>query len=175
MNLRAVAWRDGKVKSFVGTCGTTVAGVPHKKNRWRNNNDGTTNCFTVDVARPNLAGDYFDGAQTIDRRAQPLKTGTRTGTRAAQDEEVADSFLADVHRHHRGRRPQRVQPLQGRHLQEPRVHQVRGHGACQQHQGWTRASAATTAQPTTAGHLREETRFGVSGVVETEPATQAQS
>ena len=35
-------------------------------NRWRNNNDGTTNYFTVDVVRPKLAGDYFDGAQTID-------------------------------------------------------------------------------------------------------------
>jgi hypothetical protein len=68
VNLRTVAWRDGStVKSFVSTCGTTVAGVPHKKNRWRrNNNDGTTNYVKVNVPRPKLAVDYFDGARTID-------------------------------------------------------------------------------------------------------------
>jgi hypothetical protein len=37
VNMRAVAWRDGKVNFFVGICGTTVPGVPHDNNRWRNN------------------------------------------------------------------------------------------------------------------------------------------
>ena len=66
VNLRAEAWRNGKVKSFIGTCGTTVAGVPQEKNRWRNNNNSTTDYFTVEIPRPGLACNCFDGAQAID-------------------------------------------------------------------------------------------------------------
>lgn len=66
VDVRAVAWGDRKVKSFVSTCGTSLPGAPHKKRRWRNNNNGTTEYFTRDVPRPRVAVEYFDGAQVID-------------------------------------------------------------------------------------------------------------
>jgi hypothetical protein len=66
VDLLAVGWGDKNVKSFIATCGTTVAGAPHDKKRWRNLNNGTTEYFTFPVPRPKVCGDYYNGAQIID-------------------------------------------------------------------------------------------------------------
>jgi len=66
VNVRAVAWGDKKVKSFISTCGTTAPGIPHEKQRWRNNNNGTTDYFAMRVPRPKVVEEYYDGAQIID-------------------------------------------------------------------------------------------------------------
>lgn len=66
VDVRAVGWGDKKVKSFVATCDTTVAGEPHQKKQWKNHNNGTTEYFTKGVPRPRMACDYYDGCQIID-------------------------------------------------------------------------------------------------------------
>ena len=54
------------MKSFIATCGTTLEGEPHAKKKWRNNNDGSTDYFSENVPRPQMAAEYFQGAQVID-------------------------------------------------------------------------------------------------------------
>ena len=74
VDLTAVAWKEGKKgkdgeiikKNFIATCGTTLPGKPHKKKRWDVHADGSLTHRTVDVKRPCIAGEYFDGAQAID-------------------------------------------------------------------------------------------------------------
>jgi len=74
LTLRALGWNEGgrdssrniKRKMIVSTFGTTLEAPPHKKKRWINHQDGTTEYFDILVKRPQLCADYFDGAQMID-------------------------------------------------------------------------------------------------------------
>ncbi|KAJ3659781.1 hypothetical protein Zmor_011453 [Zophobas morio] len=60
--LIALAWRDRKVHTFIGSCGTTIDGEPCKKRRF----DEEGNLYYKSVKRPKLVQTYFDGAPAID-------------------------------------------------------------------------------------------------------------
>lgn len=62
VDLICVAWRDRKVHTFVGTCGTTLPGEPCKKKRF----DEDGKAYIKEVPRPKLVEDYFSGAPAID-------------------------------------------------------------------------------------------------------------
>ena len=75
VKLRAVGWNDGKKekgtgtiirKCIVGSCGTTLPGTAHRKRRWRVNAAGRATTFFVNIPRPMMVTEYFDGAQKID-------------------------------------------------------------------------------------------------------------
>ena len=75
VDLRAVAWNDGKKdkktgeiirKNFVASCGITLPGVGHRKRRWTVDDDGHASTYLKTIPRPQLVEDYFDGAQRID-------------------------------------------------------------------------------------------------------------
>jgi len=75
VELRAVTWNDGKKdkktgdiihKSFVASCGTTLAGVGHRKRRWTIDDNGRANLYFKTIPRPQLVEDFFEGAQQID-------------------------------------------------------------------------------------------------------------
>ena len=93
LTLRALGWNEGrrdssgkiKRKLIVSTFGTTLEAPPHKKKRWINHQDGTTEYFDISVKRPQLCADYFDGAQMIDvhnhLRQASLQLEQRVSTR----------------------------------------------------------------------------------------------
>jgi hypothetical protein len=73
--LRAVSWNEGKKdrqtgriihKNIIATCGTTNNAPPHKKKRWTNREDGSTEYYHVNVKRPEIVREYFGSAQKID-------------------------------------------------------------------------------------------------------------
>ncbi|XP_051167804.1 uncharacterized protein LOC127285709 [Leptopilina boulardi] len=61
-DLTCVAWKDKKVFTFIGSCGTTLNGEPAKKNRI----DADGNVAIKIVPRPKIVEEYFDGAPAID-------------------------------------------------------------------------------------------------------------
>lgn len=61
-DLIAVAWRDLKVHTFVGTCSTTIPGQPCRKKRTNENGQ----VIFKEVSRPKLVEEYFSGAPAID-------------------------------------------------------------------------------------------------------------
>lgn len=60
--LVSIFWRDRKVHTFVGTCGTTLPGEPSKKKRL----DGEGNTYFKEISRPKLVEEYHRGAPAID-------------------------------------------------------------------------------------------------------------
>jgi hypothetical protein len=60
--LIAAAWRDKKVHTFIGTCGTTLQGSPSKKRR----TDNEWHSYSYEVPRIQLVQEYFEGAPAID-------------------------------------------------------------------------------------------------------------
>lgn len=60
--LVAVAWKDRKIHTFVGSCGTTIDGTPCRKRRF----DDDGNMYYKPVKRPKFVESYFDGAPAID-------------------------------------------------------------------------------------------------------------
>ncbi|CAG9822188.1 unnamed protein product [Phaedon cochleariae] len=61
-DLICLAWRDKKVHTFIGTCGTSLEGTPAKKKR----TDATGETTIKEVPRTQLVQEYFDGAPAID-------------------------------------------------------------------------------------------------------------
>eukprot|EP00750_Incisomonas_marina_P005668 INCI14073.1.p1 GENE.INCI14073.1~~INCI14073.1.p1 ORF type:complete len:625 (+),score=97.77 INCI14073.1:326-2200(+) len=75
VELMAVTWNEGKTnkknkkitkKNIIATCGTTLPGAPHKKRRWCVHANGSLSKHTVDVKRPRVTAECFNGAQMID-------------------------------------------------------------------------------------------------------------
>jgi hypothetical protein len=60
------AWNDRKRKLIVGTCGSTLAGNPHEKKRWRVSETGDVETYYKKVKRPRIVEMYFAGAPAVD-------------------------------------------------------------------------------------------------------------
>lgn len=62
VNLISCGWRDKKIHTFVGSCSTTLDGIPAKK--MRTNENGQK--YTLEVPRIKIIEEYFQGAPSID-------------------------------------------------------------------------------------------------------------
>lgn len=60
--LISLAWRDKKIHTFIGSCGTTMEGSPALKRRLDEDGKKTIK----EVKRPRLAEEYFEGAPAVD-------------------------------------------------------------------------------------------------------------
>lgn len=58
----AVAWRDAKTHTFVGTCGTTLEGSPCVKQRV----DQNVEKYTFEVPQIKLVEEYYESSPSID-------------------------------------------------------------------------------------------------------------
>ena len=94
MDLIAVSWNECKKvksevqrKNIIATCGTTLPGSAHRKRRWTVDDAGVCTTFHVEVPRPQIVCDYFDGAQMIDvhNHQRQGREGVALEVRATKD------------------------------------------------------------------------------------------